>query len=157
MSNDPASPLAQALGRVPTGLYIVTTRQGDAPLGFVGSFVMQLGFEPPTMCVAIGKDRDHLAAIRANGRFGLSILDKQSQGLMSAFFKKDVDPFAELATSDAPGGSPTLDGALAWMECAVTGEYELGDHVVVMGTVEHGAQLRDGDPAVHLRKNGLGY
>jgi flavin reductase (DIM6/NTAB) family NADH-FMN oxidoreductase RutF len=155
--NDSPSPLAQALGRVPTGLYIVTTRQHGAPMGFVGSFVMQLGFEPPTMCVAIGKDRDHLAAIRAHGHFGLSILDKGSQGLMGAFFKKEVDPFEELATTDAPGGCPTLDGSLAWLECRVTGEHETPDHIVVFGTVEAGQQLREGEPAVHLRKNGLGY
>ena len=55
------TPLAKALGRIPTGLYIVTSKDnaGDnsEALGFVGSFVMQPGFEPPTVCVAIGKDR----------------------------------------------------------------------------------------------------
>jgi flavin reductase (DIM6/NTAB) family NADH-FMN oxidoreductase RutF len=52
---------------------------------------------------------------------------------------------------------PVLAGALAWIDCAVTGEHALDDHVVVFGRAEHGALLRPGDPAVHLRRDGLGY
>ena len=69
------SPLAEGLGRVPTGLYLLTTRHGDDPIGLVASFVMQVGFEPPTVMVALGAGRDQLSAIRASGRFALSVLD----------------------------------------------------------------------------------
>jgi len=154
------SPLAQALGRVPTGLYVVTTLEGGRPLGFVGSFVMQVAFDPPTLSVAIARGRDHLERIRAHGSFALSVLDGTSQNLMGAFFKKHEPgkgPFDTLAHESSPGGLPVLSGALAWLECRVSGEHACGDHVVVFGTVEHGALLRPGDPAIHLRKNGLGY
>lgn len=160
MSDAELSPVALALGRVPTGLYVVATRDGDAPVGFVGSFVMQVGFEPPTMCVAVGKARGPLEAIRGAGRFSISILDPESQGCMGAFFKKyegGEGPFDHLETSTAPGGMPVLDAALAWVECRVSGEHETGDHVVVFGEVEAGALQREGEPATHLRKNGLGY
>ena len=47
---DPADPpLARALGRIPSGLYIVSTVRDGRPVGFLGSFVMQMGFEPPTV------------------------------------------------------------------------------------------------------------
>lgn len=151
------SPIAQALGRIPTGLYIVTTEAQGAPLGFVGSFVMQVGFEPPTVCVAIGSDRAHLAAVRASGRFAISVLDKQSQGVMTAFFKKDADPFDGLETQAAAGGCAVLPESLAWFECELSGEHAVGDHVVVFGTVTDASKQRDGEPSVHLRKNGLGY
>lgn len=159
MSPEP-TPLARALGRIPTGLYIVTTQHDGAPLGFVGSFVMQVGLEPPTVCVAIGRDREHLAAVRATGKFAISILDGDSQGLMGAFFKKyeEGGPFDALETESAPGGSTVLPGALAWLECELSGEHDTGgDHIVVFGRVTAGSTARDGDPAVHLRKNGLGY
>lgn len=154
------SPLAQALGRVPTGLYIVATRSPEKPLGFVGSFVVQVGFDPPTVCVAIGRDRDHLSAIRASGRFAVSILDDQSSGLMGAFFKGyegDETAFDHVEHTDSPGGVPILSDALAWLDCAVSGEHDVGDHIVVFGTVEDAALLRAGDPSVHLRNNGLSY
>jgi flavin reductase (DIM6/NTAB) family NADH-FMN oxidoreductase RutF len=154
------SPLALALGRIPTGLYIVTTLQNEQPLGFVGSFLMQVGFEPPVVSIAIANGREHLAAIRARGRFAVSVLDGASQGLMSAFFKRHEpgrSPFDQLEHRPSPAGLPILAGALAWLDCRVSGEHALGDHVVVFGTAEHGDLLRAGDPAVHLRKNGLSY
>jgi len=160
MADKELSPIARALGRTPTGLYIVTTLDGASPVGFVGSFLVQVGIEPPVVCVAVGKARGPLAAMRATGRFGVSVLDAQSQGLMSAFFGKfepGQTPFDKLEVGHGPQGSPYLEGSLAWLECRVTGEHELEDHVVIFGEVEAGAQLRDGDPSVHLRKNGLGY
>ena len=150
------SPTALALGRIPTGLYIVSTASEEGPLGFLGSFLIQVGFEPPTVCVAVGKDRKPLEAIRASGRFGVSILDAESRGLMGAFFKSET-PFEEVDSKAAPGGSPVLTGALAWLECEVTGEHEVGDHVVIFGKVSDAELMREADPAVHLRKNGLGY
>jgi flavin reductase (DIM6/NTAB) family NADH-FMN oxidoreductase RutF len=159
LSPDP-SPVALALGRIPTGLYVVTTRADSGPLGFVASFLMQAGFEPPVLSVAIARGREHLAAIRSSGRFGVSVLDAASQGAMGPFFKRHApgsSAFDQVAHHRAPGGMPVLDAALAWLECRVTGEHALGDHVVVFGTVEHGALLRAGDPAVRLRRDGLEY
>ena len=159
MSDQDLSPLARALGRIPTGLYLVTTNGPDGPLGFVGSFVMQVGFEPPTVCVAVGKERGPLAALRESGRFALSILDGDSSGLMGAFFKKRPEgetPFDELKHQPTPGGVPCFPEALAWLDCRLTGEHDAGDHVVVFGVAE-AAEAREGDPSIHLRKNGLGY
>jgi flavin reductase (DIM6/NTAB) family NADH-FMN oxidoreductase RutF len=121
---------------------------------------MQVGLEPPTVCVAVGKTRTHLEAMRASGRFALSQLDKESARLMTTFLKKPAggaSPFDGLALQRTPGGSTVLTDALAWLECEVRGEHDAGDHVVVFGTVVAGELLREGDPRVHLRKDGLGY
>ena len=160
MAAPPLTPLAQALGRIPTGLYIVTTDDGGRPCGFVGSLVMQVGFAPPVVCVAIAKDRAHLATVRASQRFCVCVLDKASDGLMAHFFKKPGEgksAFDGLAHHRASGGSPVLDDALAWLECKLIGEHETGDHVVVFGEALEGRLTREGDPSIHLRKNGLVY
>jgi len=155
------SDLALALGRVPTGLYVVATQANGVPVGFVASLLVQTGFDPPTLAVAVARKRPHLAALRASGRFGVSILDAQSRGLMAPFFKPHPEgrgPFDHIATATAPGGSPLLRDALAWLECEISGEHDGGgDHVVLFGQVTHGRVARPGDPAVHLRKNGLDY
>jgi flavin reductase (DIM6/NTAB) family NADH-FMN oxidoreductase RutF len=154
------TPLALALGRIPTGLYVVTTLQAGRPLGFVGSFLMQVGLAPPVVSVAISRDREHLGAIRAHGRFCVSVLDGTSQKLMAPFFKRHEpgrSAFDQIEHRPSPAGVPILAGALAWLDCRVAGEHSPGDHVVVFGVVEHGDLLRTGDPAVHLRKNGLEY
>ncbi len=154
------APLARAIGRIPTGLYVVTTVAQGKPIGFVGSFLMQVGFAPPTLCIAVGKERGPLAAMRARGRFAVSILDGASSNLMGAFFRKYTagdSPFEHVAHARSPSGLAILSDALAWLDCKTTGEHETGDHVVVFGTVEHGAVQREGDPSIHLRKNGLEY
>ena len=154
------SPLARALGRIPSGLFVVTTIQDDRPSGFLGSFVMQAGFEPPTVTVAIGHDRPQLADVRKSGRFALSILDPASRGLMTPFLRRTVPPatpFDGLALARTAAGSVVLAESLAWLDCRLLGEHASGDHVVVFGEVVEAALLREGDPSTHLRKNGLGY
>ena len=129
-------------------------------MGFLGSFVQQVGFEPPTVCVAVGKGRAHLDAIRASGRFALSVIDDASAGLMGPFFKPapaGASPFDDLDVERTAADSIVLSGALAWLDCKLVGEHATGDHVVVFGEVVEGKRLRDGDPKVHVRKNGLSY
>ena len=153
-------PIARALGRLPSGLYIVTTLAEGGPTGFLGSFVMQCGFEPPTVSLAVANDRPHLAAIRASGGFTLSILDAASRGLIGAFARRPApgaSPFDGQRLERAPSGAPILADALAWLDCRKVGEHALADHVVVFGEVLAGGVLRAGDPAVHLRRNGLSY
>tara|TARA_R110002073_G_scaffold65315_2_gene163176 strand:- start:9 stop:500 length:492 start_codon:yes stop_codon:yes gene_type:complete len=154
------SPLARAIGRIPSGLFVATTEGPDGPMGFVASFVMQAGFEPPTISIAVGKGRGHLEAMRSSGRFAVSVVDKPSSGVMSPFFKPAPEgqtPFDALQVAKTQAGSTVLTDCLAWLDCKVTGEFETGDHVIVFGEVTDGDQVRDGDSSVHLRKNGLGY
>jgi flavin reductase (DIM6/NTAB) family NADH-FMN oxidoreductase RutF len=160
MSDAQISPLASALGRIPSGLFIVTTLKDGQPLGFVGSLVAQVGLEPPRICVAVGKDRAHLAGMRETGHFTISILDGESSGVMGAFFKPAPEGqthYDALETITAPSGVPALSSTLAWLDCKVSGEHDGGDHIVVFGEVTAGEQSREGDPSVHLRKNGLSY
>lgn len=170
MSNDPTPPggaaeetlsgtLAGALGRVPSGLFVVATQLEGQPLGFVGSFVQQVGFAPPTVMVAIAAGREPLAGVRASGRFTISVLGEGDRGLMRPFFRPPAQggPFDEVATQATATGGLVLADALAWLDCRLTGEHATGDHVVVFGVVEAGARLRDGAPLVHVRRNGLSY
>ena len=154
------TPLSRALGRIPSGLFIVSTVRDGSPVGFLGSFVMQMGFAPPTVCVGVAKSRPHLADMRKSGGFALSILDGPSRSLMAAFVRKlpqGASPFDGLSLRYAASGSPVLADALAWVDCKITGEFETADHTAVFGEVVEGALLREGEPSTHVRKNGLGY
>jgi flavin reductase (DIM6/NTAB) family NADH-FMN oxidoreductase RutF len=160
MTHTQTASIARALGRVPSGLYIVTTEHDGEASGFLGSFVMQMGFEPPIVCVAVGKSRPQLAEMRAAGRFGISILDAKSRSLMAPFLRKldaGESPFDGLKLAKAPAGTIVLTDALAWLECKITSEHATGDHVVMFGEVTAGELLRDGEPSMHVRKNGFGY
>jgi len=157
--SDP-SPLSAALGRIPSALYVVSSLRAGEPVGFVGSLVQQVGFSPPTLCLAVAKDREPLRDLRATRRFSLSLLDAASRSRMGRFLKHHepgVSPFAGLALGHTPAGLPYLAEGLAWFECRIVGEHESGDHVVVFAEVDAAATLHAGEPHVHLRRNGLSY
>src|SRR5205085_6245954 len=59
--SDPSKRLAAALGRVPSGLYILTARHGDAETGMLVSWVQQRSFAPPLVSAAIQRGRDILS------------------------------------------------------------------------------------------------
>jgi flavin reductase (DIM6/NTAB) family NADH-FMN oxidoreductase RutF len=154
------SPLALALGRVPSGLYIVATSSPEGPAGFLGSFVQQVAFDPPAVCVAVARERAQLAALRASGRFAVSILERGSNALVGRFVRRPppgTTPFDGLELRATGAGDPVLADALAWLSCRLSGEQAIGDHVVLFGTVVEGALAREGEPAVHVRRNGLAY
>ncbi|QDV10076.1 Diflavin flavoprotein A 1 [Planctomycetes bacterium Poly30] len=159
---DSDTSIGAALGRVPSGLFIVTTVDANgAAMGFLGSFVQQMAFTPPTVAVAVSKERGHLDAIRASKRFAISVLGENDKGLMKPFFKKpgDGSPFDDVA-SHVPGdgqGAPVLSDALAWLECRLAGEHNAGDHIVVFGVVQSASKTREGEPLTHTRKDGLKY
>jgi flavin reductase (DIM6/NTAB) family NADH-FMN oxidoreductase RutF len=160
MSTPDVSPIGRALGRIPSGLFIVTTLADGRASGFLGSLVMQTGFEPPTVAVAIGSARPQLEHVRKCGAFALSILHPQSRPLMTPFVRKleeHESPFDGLALAKTPRGLSVLSESLAWIECRVIGEHATGDHVVVFGEVSQAAILHEGEPCTHVRKNGLRY
>jgi flavin reductase (DIM6/NTAB) family NADH-FMN oxidoreductase RutF len=154
------SPLSRALGRIPSALWVVSSLRAGAPVGFVGSLVQQVGFSPPMLCLAVAKEREPLHDLRACRRFSLSLLDASSRSRMGAFLKRPapgVSPYDGLALGRTPAGLPFLAEGLAWFDCRIVSEHESGDHVVVFAEVEAAATLREGEPHVHLRRDGLAY
>ena len=152
--------LGSALGRVPSGLFIVTAEdERGVPMGFLASFVQQVALDPPTIAIAISSDRDHLEQIRSAGRFGVSVLGEEDKHLMKPFFRgpDEASPFEDVSSTRTERGARVLTDALAWLDCRVSGEHNAGDHMVVFGVVEEGERLRDGAPLTHTRRSGLRY
>lgn len=163
---DEPSGIAVALGRIPSGLFIVTWRKDDQDRSMLASWVMQAGFAPPAISIAVARSRDLLAAIEAQTPFVVNVLDDSQRSLLSRFGRPPVpgeDPFAGLRTERAACGALVLVESASWLECrarrgslAAAEESEGGDHVIVLAEVLAG---RGGErqPLVHLRRNGLRY
>jgi flavin reductase (DIM6/NTAB) family NADH-FMN oxidoreductase RutF len=155
------SGLGQALGRIPSGLYILTVEHGGQSTGMLASWVQQAGFEPPMLTVAIRRDRHVADWVAASGRFALNQVAVGGKALIRHFgrgFAPDAPAFEGLELrSDARGG-PILDGALAYLDAEVAGELAAGDHRIFLATVIAGSLLvPDAEPMVHVRANGFHY
>lgn len=152
--------IAGAIGRIPSGLFILTTRDGERDVPLLVSWVQQAGFSPPTITVAIRADRPIAGALRSFGAFALSTLGEDQADLVSRFARRPgegEDPFFELFVERTPNGCLVLQEAVASLDCKVVGEVQAGDHVVFVGEVTGGRVQRDVRPWTHIRKNGLRY
>ena len=153
--------IGEALGRVPSGLFIVTIRAGDRANAFLASWVQQAAFEPPALSVAIKKGRPALELLSLGGIFGLHVLKEGDKKLLkhfSAGFPLDGHPYQGLETRRGSTGVEILPDALAWMECRVMTITEVGDNMVVFGEILNGAVAPEGgEPAIWTRKSGFTY
>ena len=165
MSDPIASPshadLGAALGRVPSGLFILTVRDGDRSTGMLASWVQQAGFEPPTLTVAIHKERFVADWIRSSGKFVLNQVAIGNKTFLRHFgkgFGPDDSAFQGLKIlRDHPAG-PILAEALSYLIVEPAGEVAGIDHVVVLGQIVEGGLIDpEGQPLVHVRQNGLHY
>lgn len=151
-----APDVATALGRIPSGLFVVTWREGELDRAMLASWVMQAGFAPPAVSVAVAPSRDLLAAIDRGGFFAVSVLTETQRPLLARFGKPTADAFAGLAVERTPSGLAVLASAAAWLECRPAARVAHGDHAVVVADVVAGGGTA-ADPLVHVRKNGLRY
>jgi len=157
-----ADAIAAALGRIPSGLFVVTWQEDGVDRGMLASWVMQAGFDPPLVSVAVGTSRGLLAAVRGGSAFAVNVLAETQRGLLARFGKPPADgedPFAELVIERTPAGIATFGDAAGWMECRFVGETAAAgaDHVVVLGRIAAARGAANITPLVHLRRNGLRY
>jgi flavorubredoxin/flavin reductase (DIM6/NTAB) family NADH-FMN oxidoreductase RutF len=154
--------LEKALGRISSGLYIITAKKGELTSAMLASWVNQASFQPLGFTVAVAKDRAIESLMQVGDQFVLNILEEGKHlPLMKHFLKRfapGADRFAGVRTRPAANGSPILADALAYLECTVTSRMEVSDHWIVYCTVQDGkVSDPDGVTAVHHRKVGNYY
>lgn len=148
-----------AMGRIATGVYIVTAVESQShKVGMLASWVMQTGFEPPSVAIAVAPDRELFKAIEASGRFTVNVLPENANHLMKAFSHYKPDQFDQVAYQET-GCGVILNDAVSAFHCKlheVAGESL--DHRVLIGIVDGGQVLNpNAKPYVHLRKTGFSY
>ena len=152
----------QAVGRLIGSLCIVTAKQGELKSAMLADWVSQATFTPPGLTIAVAKDRAVESLMQRGDKFVLNILSEGKHlGLMKHFlkpFSPGEDRFAGVDADEAANGCPTLNDALAYLECTVENRMECGDHWLVYGVVKNGKVLHsDGVTAIHHRKSGTHY
>lgn len=154
--------MEKALGRISTGLYIITTKKDEVPGAMFASWVAQASLQPLGFTVAVAKDRAIDSLMQVGDRFVLNVLEEGNyQDLKRHFLKRllpGVDRFTGVKTQTAKNGCPILTEALAYMECEVVSSIECSDHWLLYCTVSDGRVSNpDGLTAVRHRKVGNYY
>jgi len=130
----------QALGRFPTGVTIVTTRDSEAmPVGLTVSSFNSVSLAPPLVVWSLKRSSHSLAAFESCQRYVVQVLAADQLELATRFAGgTPADRFIDQGLIDCPNGTPRLaENTAAWFECYNRHIYDEGDHIVLIGEVEH--------------------
>ena len=158
--DDPDKQLAAALGRVVSGIYVLTVKGDQAETGMLASWVQQCSFRPPLITVAVQPNRPIATLFTGEATFTLNVLDDGQTDMIVHFgrgFALADDAFKGLDVQRGGPGGPILAESLAVLECRMVGRHSAGDHDLIIGAVTAGRLLTEGHPMVHIRKNGFHY
>jgi flavin reductase (DIM6/NTAB) family NADH-FMN oxidoreductase RutF len=144
---DPTS-FRAAMGKLPTGVTVVTASGPQGPAGATANAVSSLSIEPMLMLACLDRGSRTLLAVQAANRFGISVLHAGQEAIAHSFATKApvADKWDGVAWSEHDG-IPAIDGALAFVACDLRDVIAGGDHVIVTGEVT-ALETSEGDPLV---------
>jgi flavin reductase (DIM6/NTAB) family NADH-FMN oxidoreductase RutF len=153
--------IGKAIGRIPSGVFILCTRHGGRDEAMMASWVQQAAFQPPAVSVAVHKDRPVRQTLLAAKKFALAVLPQDDTSLMKKYARgvaPGQDPFEGVDVVTTPGGIKVPAGALAWMDCTLIEAFDFGgDHEIHVARVTAGEVLREGRSFAHQRGSGTHY
>ena len=143
--------LRDAFGAFATGVTVVTARGNDGTrVGLTANSLTSVSLDPPLLLFCPARTASALPTLRQSRRFAVNILAVDQQAVADRFAQRGVDRFAETDWEDWDG-LPILGGALANFACTLFAEHDGGDHVVVIGRIEHVRGSPHQDPLLYFR------
>ncbi|MFD7642065.1 flavin reductase family protein [Kitasatospora sp. NPDC059795] len=132
-----ASAFRSAARHWPTGVAVLAARWSGVEYAKTVSSFSTLSLDPLLIGVAVSHRSPLTDAVRAAGRFAVSVLGEQQAALARRFATPGaglaVGGFADRPWQDAPTGAPVLAGAPAWFDARLYAELPVGDHLLLVG------------------------
>jgi flavin reductase (DIM6/NTAB) family NADH-FMN oxidoreductase RutF len=153
----------RVLWTMPSGLYVVGSRAGDRRNLMTLNWATQVSFEPKLIAVSVEHGAVTHDLISQGQAFSLCIIDREDRAIVRKFVKPvELDEAAgtlnEFAFHDGSTGSPILDVALAWIDCQVRQEVEVGGHTLFVGeVVAAGFQKEEDTPVLRMEDTRMSY
>jgi len=127
----------RVLGRVPTGVALITATTPAGPAGMAVNSFTSVSLDPPLVSFCAALTSSTWPRIQAAGAFSVNVLGEHHAEVSRRFAQKGADRFSGLGHRPGATGAPVLDGVAAHLDCDVHAVHEAGDHVIVLGRVVH--------------------
>ncbi len=88
--------------------------------------------------------------LRAVRNVAVSVLHRSQAELAGRFAARSTDRWQGVEWHIGGTGAPHLDGAMGWLDCTITAEYEAGDHLAVLAEVTAIALGRAEEPLIYF-------
>ncbi|MBX9666885.1 MAG: flavin reductase family protein [Candidatus Obscuribacterales bacterium] len=153
--------ISAAIGRMASGVYILTIEDESGREGMLATWVAQGGFKPPIVTVAVNNDRPILSRLKRGVKATLNVLAKTNNDIFKNFVKphtEGMDRFAGLDLVDQTAYPPAFAGGVSYMHLEIENLVDAGDHKIMVAKIVDGAMLnKDSEPMVHFRRDGFQY
>lgn len=152
MSADAEAVFRDAMASLASGVAVLTARRDDgAPCGLVATSLAAYSARPPSVLVSIGHTSRCHEALADGAFFGVHLLAIAQEPLARVF----ADPLGESKFDGVgwewDGEVPAIAGTLAYLHCRRSARFDLYDHTILIGDVEHGRR-GSGEPLVYLER-----
>jgi flavin reductase (DIM6/NTAB) family NADH-FMN oxidoreductase RutF len=132
--------LRRALGQFATGICVVTTLdRARRPQGLTINSFASVSLAPPLVLWCLDSASQSADAFRSAARFNIGVLHDGQEALSRRFSSRLPDRFdgTEAWIDHDEHGLPIVRGALATFACRCTQQVPSGDHLIMIGEVEH--------------------
>ena len=138
----------RVLGHVPSGIFILTVGTGTRATGMLASWVMQAGFEPPMVSVAVKLGRYVCDWLTEGQPFVLNLVARRAEGAVETLSTRVSSRASRRSkgwrSRTVPAACRFLKDSLGHLECEPAGHVDSGDHRIFLAKVVRG-KMNDGD------------
>ena len=119
MTDDLREIIGPVLGRIPSGVFILTASDGNGhETGMLASWVQQAAFEPPMVTVVVNSKRFLNDWLQQEPKVALSLIGETRTEFLKHFgrgFEADQPAFEGLNISRGSNGLPILADAIGYL------------------------------------------
>lgn len=132
------STFRNTLGMFPTGVAVVTAQSAEGALqGVTVNSFNSVSLDPPLVLFSLARKLFSLNVFLAAEAFAINFLQDDQEHLSIRFNKALSNKWERVKYKKGITGAPVLVPALAVLECHPYAQYDGGDHVIMVGRVEH--------------------
>jgi flavin reductase (DIM6/NTAB) family NADH-FMN oxidoreductase RutF len=140
-----------ALSRFPSGITIITARDGDRDVGMTASAFCSVSLCPPLVLVCVDQNASMHDVLLAHPDVGINILASDQEASSRRFAsRRETQRFEGVAVRRGDRGVALLEDASAQLEARVICHHDAGDHTIFVAAVERGAVV-ECQPLVYYR------
>lgn len=129
--------LREAVGTFPSGITIVTARNGaGAEVGMTVSAFTSLSLEPAMVMFSVANSSSSFPYLTVGAHIGISVLADGQGGLARQFATRGIDRFAGVDTVQRGRGVSIIEASAAWFSGEIINAFPGGDHTIFTIAVE---------------------
>ena len=141
-----------AMRRLPAGVSVITTMDGNAPAGMTVTSVSSLSADPPSLLVCVNQSGSMHAALQEASHFTVNILARDHIDTARTF--SDPALRDQRFTGDGwqmdEAGVPYFEPAQASFACRLVEKVHFGTHTICIGEVERIRSTESEGPLIYF-------